>query len=143
MRVAIIGSRNFQDLRQVVVYVYDHLVPGRDVIITGGAQGVDETAAEAGRRHGCAVVVHEPDYKRYGRGAPLVRNKLIVSDCDQMIAFWDGKSRGTLHAVRAMREAKKKFFFKLDREFHDLRKLADAQTNLFGSRDSESIRRLA
>jgi len=140
MRIAIVGSRNFQDLRQVVVYIYDNLVPGRDVVITGGAQGVDQTAAEAARLHGCAVVVHEPDYKRYGRGAPLIRNKLIVDDCEQLVAFWDGKSRGTMHTIRAMREAKRKFLIKLDRDFRDLRKLKEAQTNLFGPRDSEALR---
>lgn len=131
MRVAIVGSRNFQDLRQVVVYVYDNLVPGRDVVITGGARGVDQTAAEAARIHGCAVVVHEPDYKRYGRGATHVRNKLIVDDCERMVAFWDGKSRGTVGAIRGMREAKKKFLIKLDREFRDLRKLKEAHADLF------------
>jgi hypothetical protein len=27
--------------------------------------------------------------------APLIRNRLIVEECDCLIAFWDGQSRGT------------------------------------------------
>ena len=31
----------------------------------------------------------------YDKAAPLERNKLIVEECDCVLAFWDGKSRGT------------------------------------------------
>lgn len=40
-----------------------------------------------------------PDYRLHGRRAPLVRNSEIAGRCDKMIAFWDGESRGTLHAM--------------------------------------------
>lgn len=36
-----------------------------------------------------------PDYQRYGRRAPLVRNEQIVEYADQVLAFWDGESHGT------------------------------------------------
>jgi len=29
----------------------------------------------------------------------LVRNKLIVEECDCLIAFWDGTSRGTKYTI--------------------------------------------
>ena len=40
-----------------------------------------------------------PDYARYSRGAPLVRNKEIVALADLVIAFWDGKSKGTRFVI--------------------------------------------
>ena len=40
-----------------------------------------------------------PEYDKYGRGAPLVRNKLIVEECDCLIAFWDDTSRGTKYTI--------------------------------------------
>ena len=47
------------------------------------------------KKHNLNLVEYLPDYERYGRGAPLVRNKLIVENCDSVLAFWDGQSRGT------------------------------------------------
>lgn len=40
-----------------------------------------------------------PDYKTYGRAAPIVRNKLIVSYADVVYAFWDGRSKGTKYVI--------------------------------------------
>ena len=36
-----------------------------------------------------------PNYDKYGKGAPLERNKLIVDECDCVLAFGDGQSHGT------------------------------------------------
>ena len=41
-----------------------------------------------------------PEYERYGRGAPIVRNKQIVDYADEVVAFWDGKSKGTLSVIK-------------------------------------------
>jgi len=39
--------------------------------------------------------------------APLERNKLIVEECDCVLAFWDGKSRGTKFTLDYATEKKK------------------------------------
>ena len=38
-------------------------------------------------------------YERYGRGAPLKRNESIVEYADAVLAFWDGRSRGTAYVI--------------------------------------------
>lgn len=99
MRVAIIGSREYPDLEQVRAYVRT-LAPGV-VVISGGAPGVDRTAAEAARARGLEVHEIRPDYARYGRHlAPKMRNAEIAEAADIMVAFHDGRSTGTLHAAR-------------------------------------------
>ena len=45
------------------------------------------------------MIEHLSDYAKYGRAAPLVRNRLIIDDCDKVLAFWDGKSRGTKQSL--------------------------------------------
>ena len=40
-----------------------------------------------------------PEYSRYGRGAPLKRNPQIIEYADVVIAFWDGKSKGTKYVI--------------------------------------------
>jgi len=41
------------------------------------------------------------------QGAPLVRNKLIVDECDCVLAFWDGSSRGTKFTLDYAKEKNK------------------------------------
>jgi predicted Rossmann fold nucleotide-binding protein DprA/Smf involved in DNA uptake len=87
---------------------YVGTLPDNTVVVSGGAIGVDDTAAAAARARGLKVIEHLPDYKSYsGRMAPLVRNKLIVDDCDVLIAFPAPWSTGTWHAVRLATDAKK------------------------------------
>jgi hypothetical protein len=38
-----------------------------------------------------------------------IRNKLIVEVCDEVIAFWDGKSTGTKHSINYAKELGKPF----------------------------------
>lgn len=78
-----------------------------DVIVSGGADGVDRRAAGFARELGLAVVEHLPDYATHGPKAPLVRNERIVADCDDLHAWPAPWSRGTWHAVRLARKAGK------------------------------------
>lgn len=98
MRVAIVGSRDYPDLIHVRLYVRHEMHAG-DVLISGGARGVDATAEAEAKRRGLDVLSIRPNYDLYGRRAPLVRNEDIVAGCDALVAFWDGKSHGTMHTV--------------------------------------------
>ena len=90
MRLAIIGSRNC-----IPIDIEKELDNIPETVVSGGAMGVDTYARMFAKKHNLNLVEYLPDYERYGRGAPLVRNKLIVENCDSVLAFWDGQSRGT------------------------------------------------
>ena len=103
MKIAVIGSRGLAriDCDQIGARC-------GDIIISGGARGVDSIAASWARRHGFAVIEHKPDYRRYGKAAPHVRNSKIVEDADRVVAFWDGKSRGTKSTIdKALKHGKR------------------------------------
>lgn len=94
MRVAIIGSR------QMAVPNLDEYLPmDTTEIVSGGATGVDTSAREYAVRNQIKLTEFLPDYKRYGRGAPIVRNMEIIKHADLVLAFWNGKSRGTQHVI--------------------------------------------
>jgi len=107
MRLAVVGSRGFQD--------YDRLCQkiaklGESVgcIISGGARGADSLAAKFARENNLELVEYLPEYEKYGRSAPIIRNKLIVDNADCVIAFWDGASHGTKNSIDyAQRQGKK------------------------------------
>ena len=96
-RVAIVGSRGFKVLERVEEYV--RWLPDGTVVISGGAYGVDQAAARAARARGLEVVEILPQWGKYGRFAALHRNGEIAAACDRMVAFWDGKSRGTWDSI--------------------------------------------
>ncbi len=105
MRIAIVGSRNYMPLSEVVQFVRD--LPEGTIVISGDAPGVDKTAQEEAERIGLEVVKH-PAQWQFGAGAGFIRNREIVKDADEIVAFWDGKSRGTADTIRCSVRAKKR-----------------------------------
>ena len=94
MKIAIIGSRKITTA-DIGSYISDV-----DEIVSGGAAGVDLCAAEFAKKNAIKLTVFMPQYERYGRAAPIVRNKEIVDYADKILAFWDGKSKGTLSVIQ-------------------------------------------
>ena len=84
MKVAVVGSRNLSP------NIEPHLPEGTTAIVTGGAKGVDQAAMDLAERLGLKLIVFKPDYKRYGRGATIVRNKwpcIITGGCRMLLIF--------------------------------------------------------
>ena len=94
MKVAIIGSR--------IIFATDigMYISNGDEIVSGGAVGIDSCAEEYAKKNGLKLTVFLPQYERYGRAAPIVRNQTIVDYADKIVAFWDGKSKGTLSVIK-------------------------------------------
>ena len=102
MKLAIVGSRNVD-----VPNIGDYLPDGVTEIVSGGAKGVDSSAAAYARQNGIPLTEFLPDYQRYKRGAPLKRNQQIADYADQVLAFWDGQSRGTLYTINLFKKQNK------------------------------------
>lgn len=105
MKIAVVGSRGYPNLALVEAWVQFNLTKG-DVLVSGGARGVDRVAADAARSRGVEVeeiVPSREDIERLGKGAWLARNTTIAERCDRMAAFHDGSSRGTLDAIKKAR----------------------------------------
>jgi len=67
--------------------------------VSGGARGVDTLAEKYADKNDIPKLIFLPDYAKYGKIAPLIRNKKIVDNSDIIIAFWDGVSRGTKFTI--------------------------------------------
>ena len=71
-------------------------------VLHGGAKGADEIAADWADDQALDYLVEEfpPDYEAHGKRAPHVRNDEMLRLADYVVAFWDGKSRGTKSVIR-------------------------------------------
>ena len=94
MRVAVIGSRNM-----VVDNLEAYLPTDTAEIVSGGAKGVDSSAKTYANDMGLPLTEFLPEYSRFGRAAPLKRNLQIIEYADMVVAFWDGKSKGTKFVI--------------------------------------------
>ena len=94
MKIAVIGSRSINriDLKPYISTC--------DEIVSGGAKGIDSCASEYAHKSNIKLTEFLPEYSRYGKAAPIIRNKKIVDYSDEIIAFWDGKSKGTLSVIK-------------------------------------------
>jgi len=97
MKLAIIGSRTITscDERTIIKYIRKETT----AILSGGAKGVDAIAQAIAASRGIPFVEILPDYARYGRQAPMIRNCEIIRQADYVLAIWDFQSRGTAHAI--------------------------------------------
>lgn len=114
-RVAIVGSRHITDYRKFCQTVRP-LVRPSDIIVSGGADGVDSLARRFAVHNKLKLVEHLPDHElvaakvaegldrrqAYGVAAGA-RNTLIVNDCDVMIAIPCTHSRGTMDSIAKMK----------------------------------------
>ena len=103
MKIAIIGSRN--------IFIDDlgkYSPKNVTEIVSGGAKGVDKCAKKYAENHNIKITEFLPEYSKYGKAAPLKRNIQIIEYADKVLAFWDGKSKGTKHVIDSCEKLGKK-----------------------------------
>ena len=102
-KLLIAGSRGITDI-DISKYIPDRV----ELIMSGGAKGIDTLAEQYADKHKLSKLIIRPDYNAYGRNAPLIRNKAMVAMCDEVLVFWDGKSRGTKFTIDCAKERERK-----------------------------------
>ena len=94
MKLLIAGSRSIKDLD-----ISPYIPTDTELIISGGANGVDTLAEEYADKKRISKLILRPRYDLYRRAAPLKRNDKMVEICDKVLIFWDGVSKGTKHTI--------------------------------------------
>lgn len=110
MRIAFTGHRNKQAPIKSLEDLYE-LYPDA-TWIHGGAIGFDTQVDKFAITNGIKTEIIRPDYQRYGRGAPLIRNQQIVTNANLVVACYDGRSKGgTFYTLQLARKNKIPVFF--------------------------------
>ncbi|MDR1630526.1 MAG: DNA-protecting protein DprA [Oscillospiraceae bacterium] len=94
MKVAVIGSRGLA-INTLAPYLPEETAE----IISGGARGIDACARDYAKQNNIPLTEFLPNYALFGRRAPLRRNITIIEHADLVLAFWDGRSRGTKFVI--------------------------------------------
>lgn len=102
IKLAIVGYRDFHDYETLCNHVNEwrkEIEMDKKIthIISGGASGVDKLAEKYAKDNNINIIIHYPDWKKYGKNAGPLRNKLIVNDATHLIAFVHENSKGTVN----------------------------------------------
>lgn len=76
-------------------------------LISSTARGADTLGAELATEYRMDLVSFPANWARYGRAAGILRNQQMLDEGkpDLVLAFWDGKSRGTADMINRARKA--------------------------------------
>jgi hypothetical protein len=99
-KVIVAGSRDFNDYELLKSTLDKLLVNQIDIIIVSGtARGADKLGERYAADKGYSISSHPADWDKYGKSAGYIRNEEMAKEADGLVAFWDGKSRGTKHMI--------------------------------------------
>lgn len=101
-RVIIAGCREFADyelLKEKCDFYLQNNKKEDIVIVTGHAPGADALGERYAQERGFLLETYPADWKAHGRAAGPIRNARMASAANSLIAFWDGKSRGTKNMI--------------------------------------------
>lgn len=105
-RVIVAGGRDFNNY-EALASSLDHLfkhINDEIQIVCGLARGTDRLGERYAKKNGYKVVYFEPNWAEYGKSAGFKRNVEMAEYADALVAFWDGKSRGTKHMIDIAKE---------------------------------------
>jgi hypothetical protein len=101
MRTIVAGGRDFLDA-VVLCRTLDGwagTITSTVTIVSGTANGADKCGEQWATSNGLRVRRFPADWNKYGRSAGYIRNSEMADYAEALIAFWDGKSKGTKHMI--------------------------------------------
>ncbi len=102
MIIAVIGSRTFNDYEKVKEKLGK--IDNISMIVSGGARGADRLGVRFAKENGIPYKEYLPDWDKHGKSAGFIRNYDIIKNCNYVVAFWDGQSKGTKHSIDLARK---------------------------------------
>lgn len=97
MKVIVAGGRDFDDRERLsdVMCELGYLFDDDIEVVSGGAPGADTLGKEWAENLDIPVRVFPAYWDLYHEAAGPLRNKEMAFYADELVAFWDGESRGT------------------------------------------------
>jgi predicted Rossmann fold nucleotide-binding protein DprA/Smf involved in DNA uptake len=116
MKIGIVGNQEGWEYSFIRKKLIENHLTAHDIIISGGAKGVDTYAQMFAKEIGATIIIHYPDDLIPSPERYFIRNKQIATECDLLIAF-DKKSgrAGTKNTIaHAKRLNKKIILYKVE-----------------------------
>ena len=96
MKTIVAGGREFNDYEYLNRVLQAHDIT---MIVSGTARGADRLGEMWADNNNVPVKKHPADWNKHGKSAGYIRNSEMAKCSEALVAFWDGKSRGTKHMI--------------------------------------------
>jgi hypothetical protein len=107
MKVIIAGSRNFNDYDKLFQVCTRTLLNKNEIeIVSGTANGADKLGEKFAIDNGYSLKKFPANWEKFGIKAGSKRNAEMGEYADGLIAFWDGKSKGTKNMIALAKRKK-------------------------------------
>ena len=110
-KVVVCGSRGFKNYEllksKLDTLLVNKIDSSRVVILSGCARGADICGENYAIESWLDIERFPAQWEKYGKSAGPRRNELMLQQADAVVAFWDGKSRGTAHMIEITRKSGK------------------------------------
>ena len=93
-KIIVAGGRDFDDYFRVELAL-ERCAAACDEIVSGGAKGADALGERYAKEQNHPMKRFDADWVENGRAAGPIRNQQMAVYADILIAFWDGRSKGT------------------------------------------------
>ena len=98
IKLAIIGGRDFNNY-ELLENTLESYKAKISLIVSGAARGADSLGERWAIDNNIKTLIFPADWETHGKRAGFIRNEDIIKNCDAVIAFWDGNSKGTSHSL--------------------------------------------
>lgn len=99
-KVIIAGGRDFDDYNYLCAICDLYLSDYDSIeIVSGTARGADSLGEKYACAKGYSIQRFPADWNTWGKRTGYIRNSQMATYSDVLIAFWDGKSRGTKNMI--------------------------------------------
>lgn len=110
MKVIIAGGRDFNKGNVMRSTANKYLLEEKvSEMVCGMARGADTVGRFWAEERGIPVAEFHAKWGELGRKAGPIRNEEMGRYADALVAFWDGKSRGTRHMINFMKSLGKPY----------------------------------
>lgn len=107
-KLIIAGGRDFSDYDLLKKTVDEYRIIQRNIcIVSGCAKGADALGIAYAQEHDIPCYRYPADWIKHGKSAGHLRNIEMGNVAHGLIAFWDGRSRGTKHMIEYMQSLTK------------------------------------
>lgn len=101
MKLIIAGGRDFDNEELMLKSLNWYQITE---VVCGKAKGADSLGEKLANKFQIPVVAFPADWEKNGKAAGPIRNVEMGNYADALIAFWDGKSKGTKHMIDYMKK---------------------------------------
>jgi len=105
MKLIVAGSREFNDYDLLKKSIQENFQRCEvEEIVSGTARGADTLGEQFAKEYNIQVKKFPANWDLYGKSAGYRRNVEMADYADALIAFWNGKSKGTGHMINIAKD---------------------------------------